>query len=336
MDIKVVETYDTRAWNNVAPHPLASWEWGEARKKMGIDVLRIAEEQGGNLRNVFQITYHPIPHTGMTVGYMPRTTLPNSAVLDEIRDQSQKRKAVFVKMEPYVFKSTLEDGNMSEEYEKFRSATTHSVHPLFPQWTQILDLEQSEEDLYEGLKPKWRYNIGLAQRKGVIVKEMTSAEGFDVFAKLYFETTRRQDYAGHGREYHRVIFDTLKDSISHILVAYYNNTPLSAYHLFLFNNVLYYPYGGSAIVHREVMASNLLMWEAIRFGQRHGARVFDMWGSLPPGYNPSAGGWAGFTRFKEGYGTEFVELIGSYDLVLNQILYRVYNVADVLRKKFIL
>nr|MBP9691097.1 peptidoglycan bridge formation glycyltransferase FemA/FemB family protein [Candidatus Woesebacteria bacterium] len=120
------------------------------------------------------------------------------------------------------------------------------------------------------------------------------------------------------------IWNHLKDGVAHILIASYEDEPLAAYELFYFNNVLYYPYGGSSDKNRNLMASNLLMWEAIRFGKKLGATQFDMWGSMPPDYDRSSE-WAGFTRFKEGYGTDFVEFIGSYDLVIEPVIYPLYN-----------
>lgn len=72
------------------------------------------------------------------------------------------------------------------------------------------------------------------------------------------------------------------------------------------------------------MASNLLMWETIRFGKRNKAEIFDLWGSLPPDYDLNDP-WAGFTRFKQGYGTEFVQTIGSWDLVINNLKYQIFK-----------
>lgn len=330
MSVKIVDTYDRQEWNSVAPHPLVSWEWGEARARMGIDVLRIAETSGEKLMNVFQLTFHQLPHTSYTIGYMPRTFVPSEEVIDVIKIEASKRKAVFVKTEPYVRTSDNPDLSV------LKNNAVHSPHPLFTEWTQMLDLKKSEDELLKNMKSKWRYNIRLAEKKGVTVEEKTSEEGFREFADLYFQTTGRQKYAGHNREYHKIVFEALKDSQSHILIAYYNGEPLSAYHLFHFNDTLYYPYGGSSDKYREVMASNIIMWEAIRLGKKLGAKEFDMWGSLGPDYDRSAGGWAGFTRFKEGFGTEFVQFVGSYDVVLNPVLYRVYNVADVLRKRFLI
>ncbi len=78
------------------------------------------------------------------------------------------------------------------------------------------------------------------------------------------------------------------------------------------------------------MAANLIMWESARLGKKLGAQSFEMWGSLPPNYDQNHP-WAGFTRFKEGYGTEFVEMVGSFDLVANPLLYKIYNVSHKLR-----
>ena len=175
------------------------------------------------------------------------------------------------------------------------------------------------------MKPKTRYNIKLAQKKGVVVREESTEKGFEIFSQLYFETCKRQKYHGHTPEYHRIIWNQLKNSIGHILIAYYEDTPLAAYELFYFQKRFYYPYGGTSILHRNVMAANLLMWEAIRLGKNLGADTFDMWGALPPGTSENHS-WGGFTKFKEGYGGNFIEFTGSYDLVVNPTQYSLYNV----------
>jgi lipid II:glycine glycyltransferase (peptidoglycan interpeptide bridge formation enzyme) len=75
------------------------------------------------------------------------------------------------------------------------------------------------------------------------------------------------------------------------------------------------------------MSSNLVMWEAILFGKRLGLKKFDMWGAL--GKEPNTKDpWYGFHKFKEGYGAVHTEFLGSYDLIINPIMYNVYKVAD--------
>ncbi|MBI3341536.1 peptidoglycan bridge formation glycyltransferase FemA/FemB family protein, partial [Candidatus Curtissbacteria bacterium] len=110
--------------------------------------------------------------------------------------------------------------------------------------------------------------------------------------------------------------------------------PLVAWMLFNFGDTLYYPYGGSSDLHRDVMASNLIAWEAIKLGQKLKLKAFDMWGALGPNADPKDA-WFGFHRFKSGYGPRNVEYIGSFDLVVNKPLYHLLNIADQLRWIFL-
>ena len=326
----IPDTFDTKIYNSCALHPLQAWEWGQARFESGAKVIRVGEYDSTELKHVFQMTLHPIPHTKWKIGYIPRSVMPSTKVIDFLFRLGQEHNLIFIKLEPYVEKT----------FEVYRQALGpklmihKSQHPLFPQWTQVLDLTKSEDELMKKFKSKTRYNIRLAAKKGVIIKEQSDDQGFEIFLKLYFETCRRQHYYGHDETYHKIIWKHLKNKIAHILIAYYNDEPLAAYELFYFHNRFYYPYGGSSIKFREVMASNLLMWEAVRLGKRLGASEFDMWGSLPPN-TESRSGWDGFTRFKEGYGTQYRQFVGSYDLVVKPTLYTLYSLAHKLRSVYL-
>ncbi len=308
-------------WNEKALHPMQSWEWGEARAQMGIEVVRIGEYVDDTLEAVFQMTLHQIPKTRMQIGYVPRSVAPSIAVLQHLLHFAKQRNIVYIKFEPITQVTPS-------------SPLRPSISSLFPRWTQCLDLTKHEDELLKNMKQKTRYNIRLAEKKGVTVQEMTNDKGFEIFSKLYFETTKRQRYAGHNNNYHKTIFNTLKKTQSHILVAEYNGEPIAAYHLLQFHDVLYYIYGGSSDRYREVMGANLIMWEAIRLGKRLGCTSFDLWGSLPPEHD-ARDVWAGFTRFKSGFGTEFVQRPGSYDLVCNHLLYYPLILAQNVRDRFL-
>lgn len=333
--IKEITTdVNVAAWNKLAAHPMQSWQWGEARRKMGIEVLRIGQYNGTKLEHVFQMTLHPVPYTGYKIGYLPRSFFPNPEAVDYLVDFGTKRGVISIKMEPNVQVSAAETPRLVKYVEEDSRVVT-SPAPLFPEWTQTIDLSKTEEELLKQMKPKTRYNARLAEKKGVTVHEMTSDAGFETFIKLYFETTKRQHYHGHNESYHRTVFNELKaGGISHILIAEYEGTPLAAYELFLFNNVLYYPYGGSSLEHKEVMAPNMIMWKAIQFGKKHGATSFDLWGSLPSDYD-SNHMWAGFTRFKEGYGAEFTQMIGSFDIVIRPLMYKAFTAAQKIRERLL-
>ena len=316
--IKLIEeSIEKQEFNKIATHPLQSWEWGQARTKTGIRVVRWGEFDKDKLVATYQMTIHPLGVGGFLIGYLPRSAFPSKKMLEYLYDFGKKNNLIFIKIEPYI------PANFKFQISNFK--LVKSPHPLFPIWTQVLDLTQSEESLLKNMKQKTRYNIRLAQKKGVVVKEMSNSEGFEIFQKLYFDTCKRQKYFGHSKKYHEIVWDSLKNNIAHILIAFYNNKPLAVYELFYFNDIFYYPYGGTSNEDRNVMAANLLMWEAILLGRKLGAKKFDMWGSLPPQYDQN-NPWAGFTRFKEGYGTTFVEMIHGQDLIISPFLYSLYNI----------
>lgn len=327
MEVKLIpEDFDREKYNVKATHPLQAWEWGEARKQMGIKVLRVGEFNGETLMDVYQLTIHPLPFFSFKIGYLPRSRFPSKAVIDFLDDYAKKNGLIFIKIEP----NERHDAKHESNNQHLPSNIIKSPHSLFPDWTIIMDLKPTEEELMKKMKEKTRYNIRLAEKKGVTVKQESNEQGFKKFVDLYFETCKRQGYFGHSPKYHEAIWQNLKNNIAHILIAYYDNEPLAAYELFYFNKTFYYPYGGSSAIHRNVMAANLIMWEAIKLGKKLGAETFDMWGSLPPEYKGDES-WKGFTRFKEGYGGEFVKMAGGFDLIVDRSKYDLYTIANMVR-----
>lgn len=315
-------------FDSVVSHPLQSWAWGEFRKKIGTKVVRLGIFEDGKLKFGYQVFFHLIPRTKLTIGYFPKGHTPDGAMLKTLRELGRDNSCIFIKLEPSIlFREDIVSFLLQNGCRKGRS--------LFAPHTFLIDLTKTEEELLSQVSQKTRYNVRLAQRKGVIVTEDNSPETFEVYLKLLKETTRRDKFYAHDENYHRRMWETLNPAgIAHLLVARYKGEIITTWIFFVFGNVLYYPYGASTRKHREVMASNLLMWEGIRFGKKAGCKTFDMWGSLGPDAD-SKDPWYGFHRFKKGYGGKLVEFVGTYDLVINPLLYRFYNLADSLRWTFL-
>jgi lipid II:glycine glycyltransferase (peptidoglycan interpeptide bridge formation enzyme) len=185
--------------------------------------------------------------------------------------------------------------------------------------------------MLSSMHPKTRYNIRLAQKHGVIVSEDNSDRAFESYIALMRETTQRQRYYAHDDTYHRRLWKILHTAgIAHLFQASYKGEVLCAWIVFVWKDTVYYPYGASSRMKRDVMAPNLILWEIALWAKSRGIRSFDLWGSLGPDPN-TADPWYGFNRFKEGYSPNLVEFIGSYDLVINRPVYEIYKIIDRLR-----
>ena len=145
------------------------------------------------------------------------------------------------------------------------------------------------------------------------------------------ETTKRQAFYAHTKSYHQKMFKLMTESgRGHLFTASYEGKILTTWMVFVLNETAYYPYGASSSQLREVMASNLMMWEIIKFAKETGCKHLDMWGSLGPVPDPKDP-WYGFHKFKQGYGAELVEFLGTYDLVVDKVWYYLYNGAEKVR-----
>jgi lipid II:glycine glycyltransferase (peptidoglycan interpeptide bridge formation enzyme) len=185
------------------------------------------------------------------------------------------------------------------------------------------------------MRPKTRYNINLAAKKQVTVVEDSTPEGLADYLKVLAQTTKRQKFYAHDEDYFKKMWEVLAPSgMMHIFKAMYEGKALTVWIVFVFNNKLYYPYGASSREHKEVMASNLMMWEVIKFGKKLGCKSFDMWGALGPDPNPKDP-FFGFHRFKEGYGGQLTQYLGTFDYVINTQSYGLFRFVEDWRWKIL-
>lgn len=328
MIIREVRESEKVAYNKLVSHVIQSWEWGEFRKAAGLDLVRIGHYQGNKMVKAYQLTFHPVPILKQTIGYLPKGPMPDRDMVRALKDLGNQKNAAFIKIEPNV---VVSDQRPVARDQLRKLGLVPSGKSLFAKYNFIIDLTKSDEQILASFSQKTRYNIGIARKKGVQVYESTEDKDFEIYLKLYFETTERQKYFGHTMDYHRKVWQTLKPAgMARVLIAKYQNKPLVAWMLFNFADTFYYPYGGSSVEHRDVMASNLVCFEAIALGKKLKLKYFDMWGALGPEANDSDP-WFGFHRFKAGYGPMHVEYVGTFDLILKPALYKTLNAAEKLR-----
>ncbi|MDO8452352.1 MAG: peptidoglycan bridge formation glycyltransferase FemA/FemB family protein [bacterium] len=322
MQLKILEDTDREEFNKLASHPVQSWEWGEFRRKTGNEVLRIGVYEGDSLKEVHQLTVHPIPHSRLKLAVLLKGPFPSAQTLKLLKVFAKEQNLLFIRMEPLEAVSVKGQGE--SELKKLGLVPGKR---FFTPSTFVVDLDKTEEELLANMHPKTRYNIRVAEKHGVEVKEETSEKAFNEYLKLTAETTRRQGFYAHGSAYHKLMWEALHPAgIAHLLVARYQNEPLITWLLFAWKDTLYYPYGASSETNRNVMASYKMMWEAIKFGKNLGLKKFDLWGREEG---------KGFSKFKEGFSPEVVEFIGTWDLVVNNTVYRAYRIAEELRWKLL-
>jgi lipid II:glycine glycyltransferase (peptidoglycan interpeptide bridge formation enzyme) len=202
----------------------------------------------------------------------------------------------------------------------------------------ILDLTQPDEALLNAMKSKWRYNIRLAEKKGVTIRylegEAGATEGVDSFYRLYLETAERDGIAIHSKAYYADLlrrggeplcpFD--KPTSIRVYLAEHEGDVLASIITLFCGEEAVYLYGASSNEKRNLMPAYSLQWRAIRDARAAGCARYDFYG-IPPEDDPSHPMY-GLYRFKTGFGGKIIHRVGSVDLPVRPVLYGLYRLAE--------
>lgn len=337
---KLEEINDQATWDGfMASHSYAqftqSWAWGEFQRGRGLEVKRLAlvdkESQvtSDKLQAACQFIRQP-GRFGMGYWFAPRGPVPGTDESKEQRDglsefvtllQSGFRtkdrligvmaRTLFVRFEP-IFRRR-------EDLSSFGLVRAHAMNPAT---TSLIDLAKSEDELLAAMHQKTRYNIKVAQKHGVTVREGRGEEDVLAFLRLSEETAQRDGFRSHAGAYLRATLE--KSGLARLRIAELDGKALAANLEIAFGGTVTYLHGASSSENRNAMAPYLLHWEAMQTAKREGKRFYDLWGCNPadetdPYFKKS---WEGISRFKYGWGGEIVNLAGTWDLPRWRWLYR--------------
>jgi lipid II:glycine glycyltransferase (peptidoglycan interpeptide bridge formation enzyme) len=291
-------------------HILQTGAWGELKSSFGWKVVRIISGSQG-----VQVLFRPLVG-GFSIAYVPKCQL---GAMPEVQEEIDKicleHRAVFLKVEPDLWDPD-ETGFFSREkgWKKSR--------PIQPHKTVVVPILGSEEDLLSRMKQKTRYNIRLAQRKGIEVK---ISDDVETFHQLSIITGKRDGFGIHSLLYYKKAHELFSESRQvGILTAYFEGRAIASLMVFAVGDRSWYMYGASSDEERNRMPTYLIQWEAMRWARAKGCNTYDLWGipdveetQLEQEFSErqSHDGLWGVYRFKRGFGGEVKRSIGAWDKV---------------------
>ncbi|WP_322480983.1 lipid II:glycine glycyltransferase FemX [Thermogemmatispora sp.] len=304
-------------------HLLQSWGWGELKAEAGWRPLRLAlcECSSGRIVAAAQVLCRGaarLPHWCGHLAYIPR-----GPVLDWSHEECCKafwmalhrwlrpRGALALRLEPPLLADTAE----GEAAARFLLASGfRPVRTIQPLRTIMVDLRADETTLLSRMKEKWRYNLRLAARRGVKVREAQTLEDVRAWYELLKITAARDGFGIHRYEYyeHAWLILAPRNQLD-LLLAEYEGRLLAGIFVGRMGREALYLYGASSNELRQLMPNYLLQWEAMCRARAAGAIRYDLWGI--PETEDEHEPLAGVYRFKRGWGGEVVRFIGGYEYI---------------------
>ncbi len=333
--MKLIEIKDKNIYNNFVSGQkhsqfLQSWEWGEFNQNIGLRTKVLGLEKNGELIMGLTLLRKNLGF-GKSYYYVPRIGVKNlneiqlNFLFEEIRKIAKQEDVLFLRFEP---RSELSKVNCQKSIVK-----TLDVQPSK---TLILDISKSEEELLKNFKQKTRYNIRLAEKKGVVVREMKDDNDFENWWKVMEETKDRDGFRLHSKKYYREMLTSPQPSlykgeganiIIKLLLAEYKDEIIAGNIVAMFGDMATYVHGASSNKFRNVMAPYLLQWETIKIAKETDIKYYDFYGI-------DEQKWPGVTRFKLGFNGEEINYPGTFDLVFDMKSYGLYKLIRKIRRMF--
>jgi lipid II:glycine glycyltransferase (peptidoglycan interpeptide bridge formation enzyme) len=308
---------------------LQSKTWANFKNKSSWKPIRIIIEEKDKPIYMIQILKRPLP-LGYCLLYAPYAYFEKKyekLVLDKIKELARKENSIFFTLEAFE----EDNNNRRKEMEKlgFKKSLFRRYQP---EYTNILNISESEEEILKDMKPKGRYNIKLAQKKGVLIKKVTTIKDLKDYEKMNIETEKRDNFTARSFSYIKSLFNQLvEDNKGCAYIAYYKKEPLSGIIVSHQGKRSTYMYGASSNKYRNLMAPYLAQWTAIIDAKKEGKVFYDFFGTAPTNATDNHK-WMGITKFKEKFGGKQIQYLPGYDLIFKPVLYRMLAFISKLRK----
>ena len=302
-----------------------SYLWGKQKPMWQWDAIAVRGEDGA-IRGSLAVMTRKVPGIGRTLMYGCRGPVCDlgdretfSQLLDGAKALAKKYKSYVIKIDPDVPSSNTAFSSMLQSFGFRAKEGGKNFEAIQPRYVFRLNVEgKTEEELLANFHQKWRYNIRLAERKGVTVR-VCGKEMVPAFSDLMLTTGVRDGFVTRKPEYFAAMLDNLGEHARLYMAFDPNDTPIAGTLAIHYGDKVWYLYGASSNEHRNLMPNYLLQWRMMQWAVETNCRIYDFRGVS--GDVSEDNPLYGLFRFKQGFGGDFTEFVGEMDLVLSPVIY---------------
>ncbi len=314
-----------------------SIEWGKVKEAWKNEIV-LSKDEKGKIVGALSVLIRKMPIFGnfMYISRGPICDAHDEKVLTDLneglKELAKRYKAFTLKWEPDIKSDDEEFRKIVTKLGfKIKDDAKDFSEGIQPRYVFRLDIKnKTEDEIFKAFHQKTRYNIRLATKKGIVIKEGTREDLKD-FHKIMEITGKRDDFMIRPLSYFEKMYDELAPDHLKLMMAYYEDKPISGIIDIIYGNKIWYLYGASSNEHRNLMPNYLLQWEMIKYSIEHNKDMYDFRGVV--GVVDESHPQYGLYRFKKGFNAEFTEFIGELYINYKPLVYKMYKISEKLYKK---
>ena len=324
---------------NEKGHYAQGLEWARIKSDWKNEVIIVRDEKD-KIKASLSLLIRKLPYINSHLMYAPRGPVCDiddeesfKKLIEEADKLAKKYNAFMLKMDPDILASNEKFKKMSRKNGFIVEEKVKDVETLLqPRYVFRLDLKgKTEEEVFQSFHSKTRYNIRLATKKGVIIKEGTREDLKD-FHRIMEVTGKRDDFMIRPLSYFEKMYDELAPEHLKLMMAYTpEGEPISGIIDIIYGNKIWYLYGASSNEHRNLMPNYLLQWNMIKYSIEQKKDMYDFRGVV--GVVDESHPQYGLYRFKQGFNAEFTEFIGELYINYKPFTNKMFKISEKLYKK---
>ncbi len=324
--------------SNKRAHFLQSPEWAKVKTDW-VNEIAIVRDENGNIKGSMSLLLRKVPIFHRYIMYAGRGFVCDEHDKETLKQLTEEATKIAKKYKAFIFRLDPDISKDDEEFKKIMIELGYKMKTNIKNINQVIQpkyvfrlnvKDRTEEELLASFHSKTRYNIRLATKKGVTIRE-GNREDLKIFHEIMKTTGSRDEFFIRPLEYFEKIYDCMGPEHVKLILAEYEGKVISAVLPVKYGNKVWYLYGGSSNEHRNLMPNYLLQWEMIKWAKESGCDIYDFRGVS--GFKSEDDQQYGVYKFKKGFNGDFIEFVNELYIVYNPLMNVIFNVSQVIYRK---
>lgn len=336
-NIELEKEYEEFVQKHYKGHFAQSIKWAKTKIEWKYEII-VSRDENQKIKGSMLLLIRKMPIFNTSLVYSPRGPVCDIDDKETFEELSKKAEEICKKYKAFMIRIDPDISNSDMQFKKMAIDNGFKIVEKIKNLNEIMQprivfrlnlKDKTEDEIFSSFHQKTRYNIRLAIKKGVTIRE-GSIEDIKEFKRIMDTTGKRDKFVIQSFDFFHRMYDCMGNEHEKLFFAEYNGEAIATAYCFIYGNKVWYMYGGSLNEKRNLMPTYLLQWEAIKWAKENNCDIYDFRGICATDLDNKN---EGLYRFKKGFNPELIEFTEIYK-IYNPFMYFLFQKLFPIYKKY--